>query len=256
MHGRYFLFPIYSLWTEVLASPGKRTFGTGAQTIAITGPGWNGTLPSGVTQQVKSSTGIVFIIGRVYADGSATDYAAVHALQRQFKLYPLSAWGKSYAPPPGKIDPNAPSPKEIVRNVIKAMDAQAYFGLMAKLMKVNPAVLPADAPIVGAMAKIGLQPGQDFGLSMAGRSQPRAASTARTICAGLPLQRSAGVRTSPRTQSIRSRASTPMASRSMVPIDTCCISRKARRHRSRGSGRLRCTTPNSISTRTRSTNSR
>ncbi len=165
MHGRYFLFPIYSLWTEVLASPGKRTLGTGAQTIAITGPGWNGTLPSGVTQQVKSSTDIVFIIGRVYADGSARDYAAVHALQRQFKLYPLSAWGKSYAPPPGKIDPNAPSPKEIVRNVIKAIDAQTYFGQMAKLMKVNPAALPADAPIVSAMAKVGLHPGQDFDLS-------------------------------------------------------------------------------------------
>ena len=55
MHGRYFLFPIYSLWTEVLASPGKRTLGTGAQTIAITGTGWNGTLPSGVTQLVKGA---------------------------------------------------------------------------------------------------------------------------------------------------------------------------------------------------------
>jgi hypothetical protein len=165
MHGRYFLFPIYSLWTEVLASPGKRTLGTGAQTIAITGPGWNGTLPNGVSQAVKSRTGIVFIIGRVYADGSAKDYAAVHALQRQFKLYPLSAWGKPYTPPAGRVDPTAHSPKEIVRNVISAMDAQAYFGLMAKVMKDNPPVLPADAPIVDAMAKIGLKPGQDFDLS-------------------------------------------------------------------------------------------
>jgi hypothetical protein len=165
MHGRYFLFPIYSLWTEVLASPGTRTLGTGAQTIAIAGPGWNGTLPNGVTQIVKSPTGIVFIIGRVYADSSPKDYAAVHALQRQFKLYPLSAWGKPYTPLPGRVDPNAPSPKEIVRNVINAMDAQAYFGLMARLMKANPPVMPADAPIVEAMAKIGLRPGQDFDLS-------------------------------------------------------------------------------------------
>jgi hypothetical protein len=165
MHGRYFLFPIYSLWTEVLASPGKRTLGTGAQTIAITGPGWNGTLPSGITQVVRSPTGIVFMIGRVYADGSARDYAAVHALQRQFRLYPLSAWGKPYVPRPGAINPHAPSPKEIVRNVISAMDAQTYFALMAKLMKANPPVLPADAPIVSAMAMIGLRPGQDFDLS-------------------------------------------------------------------------------------------
>jgi hypothetical protein len=165
MHGRYFLFPIYSLWTEVLASPGKRTLGTGAQTIAIIGPSWNGSLPNGVTQVVKSPTRTVFMIGRVYADGTPKDYAAVHALQSQFKLYPLSAWGKPYTPPPGHIDRNAPSPKEIVRNVIHSMDAQAYFGLMAKIMKDNPPVLPADAPMVDAMAKIGLKPGQDFALS-------------------------------------------------------------------------------------------
>ena len=55
MHGRYFLFPIYSQWTNVLAAPGKRTLGTGAQTIAIIGPGWQGTLPSGITQKVRSS---------------------------------------------------------------------------------------------------------------------------------------------------------------------------------------------------------
>ena len=165
MHGRYFLFPIYSLWTEVLASPGKRTLGTGAQTIAIIGPGWNGNLPKGVTQVVKSPTGTIFMIGRVYADGSAEDYATVHALQRQFKLYPLSAWGKPYAPPPGTVDPHAPSPKEIVRNLINAMDAQSYFAMMAKVMGDNPPVLPADAPIVAAMAKIGLVPGQAFDLS-------------------------------------------------------------------------------------------
>jgi hypothetical protein len=165
MGGRYFLFPIYSLWTEVLASPGKRTLGTGAQTIAITGPGWNGTLPNGVTQVVTSPTGIVFLIGRVYADGTPKDYQAAHELQRQFRLYPLSAWGKPYTPPLAHVDPNAPSPKEIVRNLINAMDAQAYFALMAKVMKTNPPVLPADQPIVAAMAKIGLHPGEDFDLS-------------------------------------------------------------------------------------------
>jgi hypothetical protein len=35
--------------------PGKRTTGTGAQTYAITGPGWTGTLPQGV-KQLKSPT--------------------------------------------------------------------------------------------------------------------------------------------------------------------------------------------------------
>ncbi len=165
MHGRYFLFPIYSEWTNVIGAPGKRTLGTGPQTIAITGPTWEGTLPQGITQQVKSPTGSVFIIARVYAEATAKDYAAVNALQKDFKLVPLSSHGKPYSPPAGTIDPKAPSVKDIVRNLISAMDTQTYFSRMAKSMALNPPVLPEDAPIVAEMAKIGLVPGQTFDLS-------------------------------------------------------------------------------------------
>src|SRR5262245_50371127 len=42
MKGRYALFPMLDGWTDVFEVPGKRTTGTGAQTYAITGPGWKG----------------------------------------------------------------------------------------------------------------------------------------------------------------------------------------------------------------------
>ena len=45
MKDRYFLFPMLDGWTTVFQVPGKRTTGTAAQTYAITGPGWEGTLP-------------------------------------------------------------------------------------------------------------------------------------------------------------------------------------------------------------------
>ena len=165
MHGRYFLFPIYSQWTNVLAAPGKRTLGTGAQTIAIIGPNWQGTLPSGITQKVKSPTNSVFIIGRVYADGTPEDYAAVNAAQKEFKLVPLSSYGKPYTPPAGTVDPHAPSVKERVRDIISAMDTQTYFNALAVSMAANPPVLPQDASIVAEMATIGLIPGKPFDLS-------------------------------------------------------------------------------------------
>src|SRR6185437_11845515 len=50
MKERYFLFPLLDGWTTVFQVPGTRTTGTGAQTYAITGPGWKGTLPSGVKE--------------------------------------------------------------------------------------------------------------------------------------------------------------------------------------------------------------
>jgi hypothetical protein len=92
-------------WTNVFQVPGKRTTGTGAQTYAITGPGWKGTLPPGVTEY-KSPTSLVWLIGRIYCTGTPEDYAAVHALQDEIKLVPLSAYGKPYTPPLGKVDPS------------------------------------------------------------------------------------------------------------------------------------------------------
>jgi hypothetical protein len=162
MKGRYALFPMLDGWTNVFQVPGKRTTGTGAQTYAITGPGWKGTLPAGV-KEYKSPTGIVWILGRIYCTGTPEDYAAVHALQDQVKLVPLSAYGKDYTPPPGTVDP-AIDMKTAVREQVNRMDAVAYFKLLAELMKTNPPAA-ADAPALASFAKIGLVPGKDFDAS-------------------------------------------------------------------------------------------
>jgi hypothetical protein len=90
MKDRYFLFPMLDGWTTVFQVPGKRTTGTGAQTYAITGPGWNGTIPAGV-REYKSPTEMVWILGRIYCTGTPEDYKAVHEAQDQCKLVPLSA---------------------------------------------------------------------------------------------------------------------------------------------------------------------
>ncbi len=78
MKGRYALFPMLDGWTNVFQVPGKRTTGTDAQTYAITGPGWKGTLPAGV-KEYKSPTSIVWLLGRIYCTGTPEDYAEVHA---------------------------------------------------------------------------------------------------------------------------------------------------------------------------------
>jgi len=162
MKDRYALFPMLDGWTNVFQVPGKRTTGTNAQTYAITGPGWNGTLPAGV-KQYKSPTSLVWLLGRIYCTGTPEDYAAVHALQDQCKLVPLSAWGKDYTPPPGKVDPSIDM-KTAVRDQVNRMDAVEYFTLLAQLMKTNPPSA-ADAEEVARYAAIGLVPGQDFDAS-------------------------------------------------------------------------------------------
>jgi hypothetical protein len=159
MKDRYFLFPMLDGWTDVFQAPGKRTTGTGAQTYAITGPGWTGALPAGV-KEYKSPTSLVWLLGRIYCTGTPEDYAAVHAAQDQCKLVPLSSYGKPYTPPPGKVDPSIDM-KTAVREQVNGLDAISYFTLLARLMKTNPPA-PADAPELAKFARIGIVAGQDF----------------------------------------------------------------------------------------------
>jgi hypothetical protein len=162
MKGRYALFPMLDGWTDVFQVPGKRTTGTNAQTHAITGPGWKGTLPPGV-REYKSPTSIVWLLGRIYCTGTPEDYQAVHALQDQCKLVPLSSYGKLYTPPEGKVDPSIDM-KTAVRDQVNRMNAKEYFSLLSQLLKTNPPSA-ADAPALARFAKIGLVPGKDFDAS-------------------------------------------------------------------------------------------
>jgi hypothetical protein len=162
MGNRYFLFPMYSLWMPVVSVPGSRTTGGKAANYLLTGPGWSGQVPSGMTE-IRSPTRYLVIIGRTYADGTAADYAAVNALQEQYRLVPLSAFGKpfTYRAPP--VDPNPGfSMTDKPQSVILGMSAEQYFNRMARLMATAAPPAPEDAPMLARMAKIGLAPGRPF----------------------------------------------------------------------------------------------
>ncbi len=157
--GRYYLMPMLNCWTDVFASPGSRTTGTGAGNFAITGPDWSGKLPDGITE-MKSSTRWVWIVGRIACAGPS-DYEAVWKLQDQLKLTPLSAWGTDYVPPANvPVDP-AVNIKVSPLNQLLAMDAATYFDYVCRLMAENPPYA-ADAPILASMAKIGIETGADY----------------------------------------------------------------------------------------------
>ena len=158
--GRYYLMPMLDGWTNVFASPGKRTTGTKAGDYLISGPRWKGALPRGVAHY-KSPTDMV--CGSPDArdsTGTPQDFKEVHAIQDQYSLKPLSAYGKPYSPPKGKVDPSVDM-KMAPRDQVNRMPAVAYFKLLAALMNRNPPSA-ADSAIIGKMAKVGIVPGRDF----------------------------------------------------------------------------------------------
>lgn len=166
MGSRYFLMPMYNMWTQVEDAPGTRTTGDKAAMYAITGPNWTGTLPQGV-MQVKSSTRYAFILGRTYTTGTPEDYDATHKLQDQYKLYPLSAFGTDYvAPTPVELSNEYSfSMTDKPQKVISDMNVSEYFDILARLLADVAPPPHEDAAIIANMAKIGIVPGQKFDMS-------------------------------------------------------------------------------------------
>lgn len=164
--GRYFVAEVMDAWTDVIADPTARVPGSAPKDYAIAGPGWNGTLPAGVTL-VRSSTNDVWVLARTRAR-PGDDAAAITAIQQQYRIVPLSRYGDaSYQPPPGAmVDPNVDSgPPPAAR--VAAMSAQTFFTLLATAMAKDPP-RPADAPIVARLAGIGVVAGQPFDPSTLG----------------------------------------------------------------------------------------
>jgi hypothetical protein len=67
---------------------GKRTTGTGAGDYLMSGPGWKGTVPQGMTQ-IASPHNAVLVIGRVFVE-SDSDLPTAYGLASQIQLTPLS----------------------------------------------------------------------------------------------------------------------------------------------------------------------
>jgi hypothetical protein len=156
--GRYYLLPMLDMWTDVFASPGWRTTGTQAGNFLVTPPGWNGTVPSGMTR-IEAPTPMVWVIGRTKTDGPS-DYDAVHKIQAGYKVTPLSQWGKTPVPPTVTIDPSVDM-KTAPKVQVDTMPAEKYFAYAAELLKVNPPHI-TDQPMIAQLTKIGFEVGKSF----------------------------------------------------------------------------------------------
>jgi hypothetical protein len=156
--GRYYLLPMLDMWSDVFASPGSRTTGTKAADFLVAPPGWNGNVPEGLAR-INSPTPHVWIIGRTKTDGPP-DYAAVHEVQKGYRISPLSRWGQPPVAVTQTIDPGV-DVKTPPKTQVDTMVGDRFFAYAAELLKVNPPHI-TDEPIIARMKRIGLEQGKSF----------------------------------------------------------------------------------------------
>ena len=113
------------------------------------------------TQSIDTPTPFVWIIGRTKTDGPQ-DYGAVHKIQADYKITPLSQWGRTPEAVQVKIDPtiDMKTPPKIQ---VDTMPAGKYFAYAAELLKLQPPHI-TDQPIIALIKRIGIEPSKIFDL--------------------------------------------------------------------------------------------
>ena len=161
MGDRFWIMQLIDAWNNVPHAPGSRTVGSHGGNFAIVGPVWQEALPAGVTE-LRVPTNLILVGGRTYT-GGVDDYAAVHALQDQYKLVPLSHWGTDYTPPENvplkeDVDTTTPVPTQVL-----AMSPETFFNNVNRLLVTNPPE-PADPETMTRLARLGIGPGATFSM--------------------------------------------------------------------------------------------
>jgi hypothetical protein len=157
--GRYYLFQLIDAWTETIASPGKRTTGTGEGWFAFVGPGWKGNLPPEV-KRIDCPTNMAWLMGRTQTN-NASDYDFVHNLQKGYKLTMLSSYGKVPEPVSAEYRPVGPNSTVPPPVQVAQMSSTEFFQTFAQLLATNPAHA-GDVAMMSAIAKLGIAPGKPF----------------------------------------------------------------------------------------------
>jgi len=156
---RFHVIPLLSPYEENFANIGSPAGAHPDGDYLITGPGFRGRTPKGLTR-IRSPYDRVWIVGRTEIDGPS-DLKATRKVMEGYVVTPLNRWNprKPYAYRP-------PAPQRVVRKTTAAHvpgtapgeDPATFFDALGDQLRRFPPTA-ADAPVVATMASVGIGPG-------------------------------------------------------------------------------------------------
>ncbi|MER7728171.1 DUF1254 domain-containing protein [Streptomyces sp. NPDC096323] len=155
---RYWAAQILDSFTDTAANISSRSVGSGPGDYALTGPGWDGVLPPGVTQ-VRVPTRTCFILLRTLFETEA-ELPATRKIQQQFTLAPLShvLAGTAYEPPTiTAADPR----RDVPQDEEELSTSLSFFTVLNRCLT-EGGVRPGEEGLLHLFARIGVGPGHAF----------------------------------------------------------------------------------------------
>jgi hypothetical protein len=159
---RFMMYEFMDAWTKVYYSNGLQKGLVKKTSFIMVGPDFKGDLPKIPDSiVVHCTTNQSWLIVRTQVE-AANDLNNVHAIQDQYDLRPLSAYGKPFTQPLGTVNPNipvtpGPSPQA------DALDGEHFITKAAQWF--NKVPFPAEDQATGIgkiLAEFGIVQGQPF----------------------------------------------------------------------------------------------
>ena len=154
---RWWLMQIIDAWNDVPAAPGSRTHGDKGGNFALVGPNFKGTLPAELERDPRRYQPRRARRADVHRRPES-DYAAVHKIQDQYQLIPLSQWkgaGTNYTPPASVPSSRASTPRRRFRcRSSRCRPISSSVGFANCWSTIPPR--EADAPVMARLAKLGI----------------------------------------------------------------------------------------------------
>jgi len=151
--GRYYTLQWDDLWAFVVANLGALELDGQPGDYLLAGPDWNGETPKGIKGVVKGDSPFLGTLTRTGMMGP-DDWPNVQAIQKQYKLQPLSEFLGQPAPKPApQIDWPAWDGSKV--------KTEDFFGYVNFLLPFTRPY-PDDKPMLDRIARIGIAPGKPW----------------------------------------------------------------------------------------------
>jgi hypothetical protein len=164
MGDRFWVYQVADQRTDSIGPLGRQ-YGSPPGHYLVVGPGWDGEVPDGIVDVLRSPTDLALCVPRLFLDDTDADRAAVQPLLQQISVYPLSHYDGTMKRKDWSAVPEFPR-RETSGGEIQWVDPTAFFdSLGAVLDEVPP--LPGEEALYGWFRSLLAAAGSDPDLKTA-----------------------------------------------------------------------------------------
>lgn len=148
---RYFSLQLVDMYTHNFAYAGSRTTGTGAVTVMVAGPYWDGEIPSGIDNAFYSEGNYVYCVVRAAVNSERPgDLQTILQMQQKYSLQPLSTYCGEPEPSPLEAE-DFPIFDQTVADSVGFI---GYFNFLLGQLKIHP----SEEALIERYSEIGVGP--------------------------------------------------------------------------------------------------